>query len=85
MADTKGSALPVMNTPVDADIFIVVDDLGGTATTKQLTAASDYSAPGHGHAPDDGDPFSIIDGDDFICFLTRMNGGFSYFSVKALV
>ena len=74
MANTKGSALPVMNTPVDADIFIVVDDLSGTATTKQLSADkawtnyfkgradSDYSALGHGHAPGDISGGTFADG-----------------------
>jgi len=61
MADTKGSNLPQMTTPVDSDEQIVTNDVGGTPETQRLSflaawsnyykAKADalYSALGHVH------------------------------------
>lgn len=65
MANTKGSALPAMTTPVGSDIIIAVDNPGGAPATQKVTFAnawtnyfmgradSFYSALGHAHAPGD--------------------------------
>ncbi len=61
MADTKGSELPQMTTPVDTDEIIVTNDVGGTPETQRLAflaawsnyyktkADALYSALGHTH------------------------------------
>src|SRR6185295_9769716 len=40
MADTKGSALTALTALTTDDLFIVVDDPGGTPVTKKITVAN---------------------------------------------
>lgn len=40
MADAKVSALTALTTPADEDLFYVVDDPGGTPTSKKITFAN---------------------------------------------
>lgn len=74
MANTKGSALPAMTTPVGSDLLIAVDNPGGTPATQKVTFAnawtnyfkgqadSFYSALGHTHAPGDISGGAFADG-----------------------
>ena len=39
MADKKITALTALASLADEDLFVVVDDVAGTATSKKLTAA----------------------------------------------
>lgn len=39
MADVKVTALDALTTPADADLLLIVDDVGGTATSKKVTRA----------------------------------------------
>jgi hypothetical protein len=40
MADQKTTALTALTSLVDADLFYVIDDVAGTATSKKITAAN---------------------------------------------
>ena len=44
MADKKITALTELTSLDNADLFVVVDDVAGTATTKKITAANVIAA-----------------------------------------
>ena len=44
MADKKISELTALTTLANEDLFVVVDDPSGTATTKKITAANVIAA-----------------------------------------